>query len=119
VLDKYRLQPFATLRAADAGQADVAVAAAQAAFRRGVPAAYERGAVLEKASRLVQERTERFVRVMQREAGFTAQDARNEVRRCVETLRLSGEEARPSRRSTRRSTRPPTRSRPPSPRAMR
>jgi succinate-semialdehyde dehydrogenase/glutarate-semialdehyde dehydrogenase len=94
VLDKYRLQPFATLHAADTAQAQAAVAAAHAAFRQGVPSGYERGAVLERASRLVQERSERFVRMMQREAGFTAQDAGNEVRRCVETLRLSGEEAR-------------------------
>jgi len=94
VLDKYSLEPFAAVTAATAAQASEMVTAADAAYRRGAPVAYERGAILERAAALVGERRDDFVRTMQAEAGFTASDAAGEVRRCVETLRLSAEEAR-------------------------
>jgi acyl-CoA reductase-like NAD-dependent aldehyde dehydrogenase len=94
VLDKYRLTPFATVTGASPRQATEMVEAAHAAYRGGAPVAYERGAILEKASALVAARGDDFVRTMQAEAGFTAADAAGEVRRCIETLRLSGEEAR-------------------------
>src|SRR5690606_25468107 len=67
---------------------------AHAAFRRGAPVAYERGAVLDRAATLLEGRAADFVATMQAEAGFTAADALGEVRRCIETLRLSAEEAR-------------------------
>ncbi|ESR26871.1 putative aldehyde dehydrogenase [Lutibaculum baratangense AMV1] len=94
VLDKYRLEPFATVRSASHAQVTAMVDAACAAFRRGAPVAYERGAVLERAAALVEERRTLFVRAMQAEAGFTFTDANGEVSRCVQTLKLSGEEAR-------------------------
>jgi acyl-CoA reductase-like NAD-dependent aldehyde dehydrogenase len=94
VLDKYRLTPFATLNAASPAQAAQIIDRAHAAFRRGAPTAYERGMILERAAGLVEARRTDFVAAMQAEAGFTASDAGGEVRRCVETLRLSGEEAR-------------------------
>lgn len=94
VMDKYRLLPGAEVSTADRSQAEQAVAAAHAAFRRGAPAPFERGAVLERAAALLEGRAESFVRTMQMEAGFTAADAAGEVRRCVQTLKLSGEEAR-------------------------
>jgi acyl-CoA reductase-like NAD-dependent aldehyde dehydrogenase len=94
VIDKYRLQPFAHVNAA--GEHDVrdAVAAAAAAFRRGGGSPFQRGEVLERAAALVQERAADFIRTMQLEAGFTQADASGEVRRCVQTLKLSAEEAR-------------------------
>ena len=94
VLDKFSLQPFATLATADRAQVQQAVAAAEAAFRRGVPPAYDRGTVLETAASLLESRLDAFVRTMQREAGFTASDAGGEVRRCIQTLKLSAVEAR-------------------------
>ena len=94
VYDKYRLQPFATITLADAAQVRAAVDAAHAAFRRGGPVAYERGTVLERAAVLMDQRLDDFVRTMQLEAGFTAADAAGEVRRCIQTLKLSAEEAR-------------------------
>jgi acyl-CoA reductase-like NAD-dependent aldehyde dehydrogenase len=94
VIDKYRLTPFAQVNAADEQQVRAAVAQADAAFRRGGGTPFERGAVLERAAALVQERAADFVRTMQLEAGFTQTDAAGEVRRCVQTLRLSAEEAR-------------------------
>ena len=94
VRDKYRLQPFATVTVADASQIKQAVDCAHAAFRRGAPVAYERGAVLERAAVLLEARLDDFVRTMQLEAGFTQSDATGEVRRCLQTLKLSAEEAR-------------------------
>jgi acyl-CoA reductase-like NAD-dependent aldehyde dehydrogenase len=94
VIDKYRRTGFAMIRIATVAQVTAAVDGAHSAFRRGAPSAYERGAYLDRAAAFVDARSELFVRVMQREAGFTQQDAAGEVRRCVHTLRLSAEEAR-------------------------
>lgn len=94
VRDKYRLQDCATATTADAAQVRQAVDAAQAAFRRGPLVAYERGAVLDRAAALMEQRLDDFVRTMQLEAGFTHSDASGEVRRAIQTLKLSGEEAR-------------------------
>jgi len=94
VLDKYRRRPGAYVATADEAQVEHAVASAHAAFRRGAPPPFERGAVLDRAAALVEARRDDFVRVMQMEAGFTVADATGEVRRCVQTLELSAEEAR-------------------------
>lgn len=94
VLDKFRLQPYATITTADAAQVRQAVDVAHAAFRRGAPVAYERGVVLDRAALLMEARLDAFVRTMQIEAGFTQSDATGEVRRCIQTLKLSSEEAR-------------------------
>jgi succinate-semialdehyde dehydrogenase/glutarate-semialdehyde dehydrogenase len=94
LLDKFRLQAIATIGAADATQVRQTVDAAYAAFRKGPMLAYDRGAVLERAAILVEERFADFVRTMQLEAGFTLTDATGETKRCIQTLRLSAEEAR-------------------------
>lgn len=94
VIDKFRRQPGAQVTVADRRQVAEAVGCAEAAFRSGAPSPFDRGAVLERAAALVEARAEEFVRTMQMEAGFTASDAGGEVRRCVQTLKLSAEEAR-------------------------
>jgi succinate-semialdehyde dehydrogenase/glutarate-semialdehyde dehydrogenase len=94
VLDKFRLEPFASITIADAEQVRSAVASANAAFRNGVPDPYARGLVLERAAVLMEDRLDDFVATMQREVGFTQSDATGEVRRCIQTLKLSAEEAR-------------------------
>jgi succinate-semialdehyde dehydrogenase/glutarate-semialdehyde dehydrogenase len=94
VLDKFRLAPGAYVGTADREQVKHAVAAAHAAFRRGAPGPYERGVILERAAALLEPRADEFVRTMQMEAGFTQSDASGEVRRCLQTLKLSAEEAR-------------------------
>jgi len=94
VLDKYRLAPGAFVSTADREQVAHAVASAHAAFRRGAPGPFDRGAILERAAQLMEPRTNDFVRTMQMEAGFTVADASGEVRRCIQTLKLSAEEAR-------------------------
>ncbi|MFC5496436.1 aldehyde dehydrogenase family protein [Caenimonas terrae] len=92
--DKYRLHDCGSITTADAAQVRQAVDAAHAAFRGGPLVAYERGAVLDRAAVLLEARLDDFVRTMQMEAGFTQSDATGEVRRAMQTLRLSGEEAR-------------------------
>jgi succinate-semialdehyde dehydrogenase/glutarate-semialdehyde dehydrogenase len=94
VQDKFLLKPCATVTTADAAQVRHAIGVAHAAFRGGAPVAYERGAVLDRAAALVEARLDDFVRTMQLEAGFTQSDAAGEARRCIQTLRLSAEEAR-------------------------
>lgn len=94
VLDKYKLRACATLTTPDAAQVTRAVDVAHAAFRAGAPSPFDRGVILDRAAQLLQARTAEFVRTMQIEAGFTESDATGEVRRCLQTLRLSAEEAR-------------------------
>ena len=94
VIDKYRLEPGAYVSTADKEQVAHAVARAHGAFRGGAPAPFERGAILERAAALMEPRLDDFVRTMQMEAGFTASDATGEMRRCIQTLKLSAEEAR-------------------------
>jgi succinate-semialdehyde dehydrogenase/glutarate-semialdehyde dehydrogenase len=94
VYDKYRRVPGGSVSTADRDQVVNAVAAAHAAFRRGPAAPYDRGAILERAAALVEARRDEFVRAMQMEAGFTVTDGSGEVTRCVQTLKLSAEEAR-------------------------
>ena len=94
VLDKFHLIKAAEVSTADQAQVERTVAAAHAAFRRGAPGPFERGAILERAAALLEPRAAEFVQTMQMEAGFTAADAGGEVRRCIQTLKLSAEEAR-------------------------
>jgi succinate-semialdehyde dehydrogenase/glutarate-semialdehyde dehydrogenase len=94
VMDKYHLVPGAHISTADQSQVQQTVESAHAAFRRGAPGPFERGAILERAAALLEPRAAEFVRIMQMEAGFTASDAGGEVRRCMQTLKLSAEEAR-------------------------
>ncbi|MEO8507022.1 MAG: aldehyde dehydrogenase family protein, partial [Betaproteobacteria bacterium] len=94
VLDRYRLTPGGTVSTPDPGQVQRALDLAHQAFRRGAPTAFARGDILEKAVDLVARDRDELVRLMQMEAGFTASDALGEAKRCMETLRLSAEEAR-------------------------
>ncbi len=94
VLDKYLLTPGGVVSTPDADQVRRTLELAHHAFRAGAPSPHERGAILERAVPLVEKRAKDFVRLMQMEAGFTASDASGEVKRCIETLRLSAEEAR-------------------------
>ena len=63
------------------------------ALSRALPR-HGRAAILEKAARLVEERREDFARTIVREAGKTIVQARKEVLRCVNTLKLSAEETK-------------------------
>ncbi len=94
VLDKFRLTPVATLASATREQASRMVEAADTAFRAGGPSPVERGRILDRAAALLADEAEQVAAVIQLESGFTRSDAKGEVTRCLETLRLSAEEAR-------------------------
>jgi acyl-CoA reductase-like NAD-dependent aldehyde dehydrogenase len=94
VRDKYTGEVIGTVGKASAEQVAAAVEAAEHAHRTVPFSPYQRAEALIKASRLLDERRARFVETMVAESGFTANDCATEVTRCIETLKLSGEEAR-------------------------
>ncbi|WP_256330602.1 aldehyde dehydrogenase family protein [Variovorax sp. YR216] len=94
VLDKYRMQPWGEAHLPSRSQVGESIAAAQAAFKRNTLDANERGAILDRAAVLLEQRGEELIAILQAEAGFTRHDAAGELRRCVITFRLSAEEAR-------------------------
>ena len=94
VIDKYRLTPCCQLHLPSREQVAATVAAAHAAFRADTLSAYDRGRILDAAAGLLEQRADELVRALQLEAGFTVSDARGELKRCVQTFRLSAEEAR-------------------------
>ncbi|AVA24260.1 aldehyde dehydrogenase family protein [Rhizobium sp. NXC24] len=55
---------------------------------------HERASILEGAARILESRREAFAETIVREAGKTIAQARKEVLRCVNTLKLSAEEAK-------------------------
>lgn len=93
-LDKYRLEPCTRIHLPSRAQVAEAVAAAEAAFRASRLTPHERGAILERAATLLEQRAELLVRALQLEVGFPASDGAGELKRCVQTFRLSAEEAR-------------------------
>jgi len=93
-LDKYRLQPCTTIHLPSREQVRAAVAQADAAFRSCTLTPHERGAILDRAATLLEQRSAELVRALQIEVGFPASDGLGELRRCVQTFRLSAEEAR-------------------------
>jgi acyl-CoA reductase-like NAD-dependent aldehyde dehydrogenase len=93
-LDKYRLQPCTSIHLPSREQVRAAVAHADAAFRASRLTPHERGAILDRAATLLEERRDELVRALQLEVGFPAADGLNELRRCLQTFRLSAEEAR-------------------------
>jgi glyceraldehyde-3-phosphate dehydrogenase (NADP+) len=55
---------------------------------------YERSQILYKTADILTNRTEEFAQLLARESSKTIREARKEVSRCVNTLRVSGEEAK-------------------------
>ncbi|WP_250504716.1 aldehyde dehydrogenase family protein [Caballeronia sp. AZ7_KS35] len=94
VLDKYRLVPAASLHVASREQAREAVEAAHRAYITSSLTPHERGAILERAAALLERDTPQLIAALQTEGGFTQTDAQGEIKRCLQTFKLSGEEAR-------------------------
>ena len=74
-------------------EAAIASAARGAAVMAKIPG-YERFQMLRKAADLLEERTEEFGRIITMEEGKVIAEARTEVARAVQTIGLSGEEAK-------------------------
>lgn len=94
VLDKFSLAPCTSYHIPSREQVAEAVAAANAAYRASKLTPHERGAILDRAASLLEQRTDELIRALCAEAGFTQSDANGELRRCLTTFRLSAEEAR-------------------------
>ncbi|KXK19222.1 MAG: Aldehyde Dehydrogenase [Chloroflexi bacterium OLB15] len=81
----------------ESSREDVERAIAHAAGVRGAMAdmtAYQRGAILDKASDLIGAQVEALALLMARESGKPLRYARGEVKRAVETFRFAADEAR-------------------------
>jgi acyl-CoA reductase-like NAD-dependent aldehyde dehydrogenase len=94
VFDKYHLEACCTLHVPSREQAAAAVAAADRAFRAATATPYERGLMLDRAALGFERRSDDLIVALRQEAGFTHADAIGEIKRCVETFRLSAQEAR-------------------------
>jgi succinate-semialdehyde dehydrogenase/glutarate-semialdehyde dehydrogenase len=91
--DKYGGAVFGEMAVASHAQVEEAVAGVFAAAKSRVEP-YELYRILMRAAELVGARRQSLIDVMRDEAGFTRADGETEVRRCVETLELSAEEAK-------------------------
>jgi succinate-semialdehyde dehydrogenase/glutarate-semialdehyde dehydrogenase len=96
VPDKFTGLPATSVGCCDAGQVSAAVAAVaagqqQAASAWDPPARYR---ALARASALLNEQRDDVARVIVEDSGFTVADARREIDRAVQTLLISGEEAK-------------------------
>lgn len=94
VLDKFRLTPCAMVHLPSREQVRQAVERADQAQRACALTPYGRGEILDRAAVALERRADAVVDAMQREAGFTASDARGELARTLQTFRLSADEAR-------------------------
>ncbi len=95
VEDPYDGSLVDTVPAATRGDLETALAAAEAATRTARRmTTYERARVLLGAAAIVDRDLEEFARTIAREGSKTIREARKEARRCVNTLTVSGEEAK-------------------------
>lgn len=92
--DKYNYAVFGEMAVASLAQVDEAVSGVVAGFAASKPSPYERYKFLSNAARIIEGRLPQLIDLMRAEAGFTKADGDNEVRRCVQTLELSAEEAK-------------------------
>jgi succinate-semialdehyde dehydrogenase/glutarate-semialdehyde dehydrogenase len=87
-------EALAEVASASREQVSAAVAAARASFEHHALAPYARYEILQRAAALLVERRQTVIATMIAETGFTVSDAGGEVDRAVQTLLLSGEEAK-------------------------
>jgi glyceraldehyde-3-phosphate dehydrogenase (NADP+) len=94
VLDVENGQRVGTVADCSAGDADEAVRSVAHAVHEGAPwPVWQRREALHRAAALLAEREELFAGLVQREGCKPVRDAQAEVRRAVETVRLSAEQA--------------------------
>ncbi|MGD0266949.1 MAG: aldehyde dehydrogenase family protein [Candidatus Methylomirabilota bacterium] len=93
--DPYRDELIALAPTASPEDLDLALDAAVEAFPRvaRLPS-FERQAILQRAAELVQGRKADLARTIARETGKALKDSLGEIERSVDTLRISGEEAK-------------------------
>ncbi|ALM83554.1 aldehyde dehydrogenase family protein [Bordetella sp. N] len=94
VLNKYTQAACASYQMPTQAQVNAAVATARAAFQGQTLTPYDRGLILDRSAAILQRRTEDLIQALIEEVGFTRSDAQGEISRCIQTFRLSAEEAR-------------------------
>lgn len=94
VLDKYTEKPCGEMEIPSQEQVQRAVAEADLAYRQCKLTQSERGEILDRAAVILQGREDKIVKCLREEAGFTIPDGQGELKRAIQTLRLSAEEAR-------------------------
>ncbi len=94
IQDRFTGEPVTSAHVPSPEQIGSAVDAAREASVRERLAPYDRFRILRRASELLEGRREDLVASIVAETGFTRADGEGEVRRCVQTLLLSGEEAK-------------------------
>jgi acyl-CoA reductase-like NAD-dependent aldehyde dehydrogenase len=92
--DKYTGAAYGEMAVASPEQVTQAVSGAMEGQQQATLTPYQRFKILSAAARIVESRLDALVELMRHEAGFTRADGDNEVRRCVQTLELSAEEAK-------------------------
>jgi acyl-CoA reductase-like NAD-dependent aldehyde dehydrogenase len=92
--DKYDGRVYGEMAVASGEQVTAAVTGAVQGQQQATLSPYQRYKILLQAARVIESRIEPLIEVMRHEAGFTRADGDNEVRRCVQTLELSAEEAK-------------------------
>ncbi|TQR35019.1 aldehyde dehydrogenase family protein [Brevibacillus brevis] len=94
VLHKYTGECIARIAKACQQHVTEAVEAAWETFKADKLTPFQRYQILLKASELMEDRRDEMERSLIREVGKTRKDARNELDRTINTLRLSAEEAK-------------------------
>jgi acyl-CoA reductase-like NAD-dependent aldehyde dehydrogenase len=94
VFDKFTGEQIGEADRASAEQVAAAVAAARHSFETIRLEPYVRYRILHRASELIEQQRDEFVRTIVAEAGFPTVDAHNEVSRAVQTFIISAEEAK-------------------------
>ncbi|RZU30993.1 aldehyde dehydrogenase family protein [Blastococcus saxobsidens] len=92
--DKYSGQPVAEVHQASTAQVTEALEGVARGQERHLLTPYERYEVLYRTAGILQSRYDEFVETVILDAGFTLADARREADRAVQTLVISGEEAK-------------------------
>ncbi len=94
VHDPYTNEVVDVVPRGTASDVDRAVAAAQEGYQANRSLSTgERARILRRTAELLEEREEEFAVLIAREGSKTIREARKEVYRCTQTLRVSGEEA--------------------------
>jgi len=92
--DRYHGRSFGEMAVATPEDVTRAVAAAAAAFETSALSPNDRYEILLRAAELVAERRPALLSLITSETGFPKSDSESEVRRCIQTLRLSADESR-------------------------
>ncbi|MFC7062720.1 aldehyde dehydrogenase family protein [Halobacillus seohaensis] len=94
VLNKYTQDTYVKVAKASEKEVDLAVSAAERAFKKDTMSPYQRYEILKRVSELLQENKEELARNITMEAGKPLKQARTEVDRAALTFEISAEEAK-------------------------